>query len=61
MNADTTVAVDAVDAIELGEICEFIADWLTAEPDAAASYDRHVGRAGSPSSCAPTWPASPRR
>lgn len=47
MTADTMVAVDAVDAVELAEICEFITDWLTADPDAAASYDRHVGRAGS--------------
>lgn len=47
MRADATVAVDAVDAIELSEICELLADWLAARPDAAASYDRHIGRAGS--------------
>jgi hypothetical protein len=47
MNADMIVAVAAVDAIELAEICEFIAGWLGADPDAAAGYDRHVGRAGS--------------
>ena len=42
-----TVAVDAVDAIELGEICEFLGTWLAGDADAAASYDRHVGQAGS--------------
>lgn len=46
MNVDAMVCVDVVDAVELGEICEFIAGWLNADPDAAASYDRRVGRAG---------------
>jgi hypothetical protein len=42
----TSVVIDAVDAIELAEICEFLDEWLTADPAAAASYDRHVGRPG---------------
>lgn len=46
MNADTMVAVAAIDAIELAEICEFLADWMAGDPDTAAGYDRHVGQAG---------------
>ena len=41
-----TVTIDAVDAVELAEICEFLADWLAANPAGAASYDRHVGHPG---------------
>jgi hypothetical protein len=47
MKADAAVALDAIDAIELSEICELLAGWLAARADAAASYDRHLGRAGS--------------
>ncbi len=44
---DTTrVALDALDAIELAEICEHVHDWLAAAPDAAASYDKYIGVAG---------------
>lgn len=41
-----TVTIDALDAIELAEVCEFLAGWLAAEPVAAAGYDRHVGHPG---------------
>ena len=40
------VTIDALDAIELAEACEFLADWLAADPAATASYDRYVGRPG---------------
>jgi hypothetical protein len=39
--------IDQLDAIELAETCEFLAQWLAVSPDAASSYDRHVGRPGS--------------
>lgn len=35
--------VDMLDGIELAEMCEFLDCWLAQCPDAAASYDRHVG------------------
>ncbi len=38
--------VDALDGIELAEMCEFLDCWLAQCPDAAASYDRHVGEPG---------------
>lgn len=41
------VQLDQLEAIELMEICEFLEGWLAAAPDAAASYDRHVGWPGS--------------
>lgn len=49
MNASDTpmVPLDQLEAIELVEICEFIDAWLADAPDAAASYDRHVGWPGS--------------
>lgn len=49
MSASDTpiVGLDQLEAIGLAEICEFIDAWLAAAPDAAASYDRYVGRAGS--------------
>ena len=40
------VTIDALDALELSEICELLDAWLAASPDAAASYDRHIGQAG---------------
>lgn len=45
MNPET-VTIDAVDAVELAEACEFLADWLATDAAAAASFDRHVGRSG---------------
>jgi hypothetical protein len=38
------VQLDQLDAIELAEICEHIGDWLAADRQAAASYDRHIGQ-----------------
>jgi hypothetical protein len=35
--------VDVLDGIELAEMCEFLDCWLAQCPDAAASYDHHVG------------------
>jgi hypothetical protein len=40
------VTIPALDAIELGEICELLENWLSADPAAAASYDRYIGQAG---------------
>ena len=40
------VIIDALDAVELSEICELLDSWLAASPEAAASYDRHIGFAG---------------
>lgn len=37
------IAVDQVTAIELAELCEFLDEWLAADPGARASYARHVG------------------
>lgn len=37
------LTVDLIDGIELAEMCEFLDQWLAQNPDAAASYDRHVG------------------
>lgn len=35
--------VDVLDGIELAEMCEFLDCWIAQCPDAAASYNRHVG------------------
>lgn len=40
------VTIDALDAIELSEICELLDSWLAQDPAAAASYDRHIGQPG---------------
>jgi hypothetical protein len=42
----TTVTIDAVDAVELAEIYEFLNEWLAGDPAAATSYDRHIGQPG---------------
>jgi hypothetical protein len=41
-----TVTIDAVDAVELAEICEVLANWFATDAAAAAGYDRHIGRPG---------------
>jgi hypothetical protein len=40
------VIIDALDAVELSEICELLDAWLANDPAAAASYDRHIGFVG---------------
>lgn len=42
----TTVTIDALDAVELAEICELLGNWLAGDPAAAGSYDRHIGQPG---------------
>lgn len=39
----TTPGLDAADALELGEILEFLSDWLHADHNAAASLARFSG------------------
>lgn len=40
------ISLEQLDAIELAEICGFLADWLSVAPEAAGSFDRHVGQPG---------------
>jgi len=41
------VGLDQVEAVELSELCEFMAQWLShAGPAVAANLDAHMGTAG---------------
>ncbi len=41
------VGLDQVEAVELSELCELVAQWLShAGPAVAASLDAHMGSAG---------------
>jgi hypothetical protein len=37
--------LDTLDGIELADLCDFLDRWLAECPDAALSYNRHVGTA----------------
>ena len=44
---DPRIALDQLDALELAELCSFVAHWLTgADPSVGASLERFVGSPG---------------
>ena len=47
------VGLDQTEAVELSELCEFMAQWLShAGRAVAASLDARIGTTATPSSCA---------